>query len=99
MENGSGIKIPLSIVIAVIIATAGAIWTLQTARQDTIRTQTECIVEVEKQVESNTRRIKSLENSVEGLPEKISEISTDIRYLRKSVEMWNQKFFSKGEEQ
>lgn len=96
--NGSGIKLPLSIVIALVIAISGAIWTLQTDRQEAQLRQNECITGIQKDISRNQRDIKSittrverLEKSLEGLPEKITEMSTDIRYLRQSVELWNKK--------
>jgi len=55
------------------------------------RTETQdCINQVEQRAISNTRRIEALERgiqSLEGLPEQISGMSSDIRYLRKSVEV------------
>jgi uncharacterized protein HemX len=86
-------EIPITVYVMILLAIGSGVWLLQESRMHNQSAQTQYISDLQSNVSENTRRIKALEESFKGVPEQISSMSTDIKYLRQSVEMWNQRFF------
>jgi len=90
MPETGQITIRIYTLVALLALAVGAAVALSEWRLSDRTTTQACINDVEQRAISNTRRIEALERgiqSLEGLPEQISGMSSDIRYLRKSVEV------------
>jgi len=88
-EQASRVQVGIPSLVLIISLSIGGTWAISQLMQTSRQEQAACIADVEQSVTSNTRRIESLERTQERMaevPEQIASMSSDLRYLRRSVE-------------
>ena len=89
-DGGKQITISIPALLLIISLCMGGTWTVTEAWQSRTSLTNKCINDISQQVVSNTRRIEAVERAQEdmqGIPEQIAGMSSDLRYLRQSVEI------------
>ena len=94
MSDGNKIQVGMPTLLLIISLCVGGTWSVSFIINSQSSDVATCINDISQRVVSNTRRIEGLERAQEdmqGIPEQIAGMSSDLRYLRQSVEILMQE--------